>query len=271
MIATALSIAGSDPSGGAGIQADLKAFSARGAYGMTALTALTAQNTCGVTAIHVLEPSFVRAQLDAVFSDVRVNAVKVGMIANAEIARAVAAGLCEHAADIPVVVDPVMVAKGGAKLLEEDAVRVVRESLIPLATVITPNLPEAATLLNCATATTREEMAEQGARLLDLGCESVLLKGGHLNGRTSPDLLLTAEETTWFEALRVDTQNTHGTGCTLSASLAAELAKGRVLDQAVQAAKAYVAGAVAHADELHIGHGHGPTHHFHELWAGPAD
>jgi len=267
MIATALSIAGSDPSGGAGIQADLKAFSARGVYGMTALTALTAQNTRGVTAIEVLTPAFVRAQLDAVFDDVRVDAVKVGMIANADIARAVADSLRQHATAIPVVLDTVMIAKGGAKLLEDEAVGVVRQSLIPLATVITPNLPEAATLLGCAAATTRAEMAKQAAQLLTLGCPSVLLKGGHLEGSHSPDLLLNDSGAVWFDAPRIATRNTHGTGCTLSAALAAELAKGAPISAAVQSAKDYVAGAVKHADALRVGSGHGPTHHFHALWS----
>ena len=271
MIATALSIAGSDPSGGAGIQADLKAFSACGVYGMTALTALTAQNTLGVTAIEVLSPAFVRAQIDAVFDDVRVNAVKVGMIANAQIARTVVAALGQHTTTIPVVVDPVMVAKGGARLLEDEAVRVVREALVPRATVLTPNLPEAAALLGCTTATTRDEMVTQATQLLELGCQAVLLKGGHLEGPTCPDLLLTANDLVWYVTPRIATENTHGTGCTLSASLAAELAKGRLLPQAVQAATDYVSGAVAHADSLQIGNGHGPTHHFHKLWRSSDD
>lgn len=267
MIATALSIAGSDPSGGAGIQADLKSFSACGVYGMTVITALTAQNTRGVTAIELPTPDFVRAQLDAVFDDVRVEAIKIGMIANAAIADTVASSLEERAQNIPVVLDPVMIAKGGAKLLEDEAIRIVRDRLVPLATTLTPNLPEAATLLGRPTARTRAEMSSQAEQLLALGCRSVLLKGGHLEGPTSPDLLLTAAEEIWYDAPRVPTANTHGTGCTLSASLAAELAKGNPLPQAVRSAKAFVAAAITGADALHIGSGHGPTHHFHALWS----
>ena len=266
MIATALSIAGSDPSGGAGIQADLKSFSARGVYGMTALTALTAQNTCGVTAIEVLSPDFVTAQLDAVFSDVRVNGIKVGMIANAAIARSVAEGLQRYAQSIPVVVDPVMVAKGGARLLDPDAVHAVATQLLPCATVITPNLPEAAALLGCSEATNRSSMEEQAHRLVEMGPDAVLLKGGHLPGEHSPDVLVTNGTVHWLEAVRVETVNTHGTGCSLSASLAAELAKGLTLIDAAKVAKQYLTGAVSHADELGVGRGHGPTHHFFDLW-----
>lgn len=266
VVSTALSIAGSDPSGGAGIQADLKAFSARGVYGMTVITALTAQNTRGVQAIEVLSPSFVRAQIDAVFEDVRVGAVKVGMIANAGIATAVAEGLREHTRQIPIVLDPVMVAKGGAALLQPDAVQVLKEKLVPEATLITPNLPEAASLLGCEEAQSASEMEAQAQGLAELGPQAVLLKGGHLSGEGSPDLLVVDGESHWFSSERIETENTHGTGCTLSAALAAELAKGYALLEAVKVAKAYVSGAIRHADSLSIGQGHGPTHHFFELW-----
>lgn len=267
MIATALSIAGSDPSGGAGIQADLKTFSARGVYGMTVLTALTAQNTQGVTAIEVLSSEFLTAQLEAVFVDVRVDAIKVGMIANAALAKAVAEGLRAHAVDIPVVVDPVMVAKGGARLLDPAAVTAVTEMLIPCATVITPNLPEAAALLGCDVATTREEMARQAEALLALGPVAVVLKGGHLGSEHSPDILASSAGLDWLDAPRIRTNNTHGTGCSLSAAVAAELAKGHTVGSAVAEAKRYLTGAIQHADALNIGHGHGPTHHFFDLWS----
>lgn len=265
MIRNVLSIAGSDPSGGAGIQADLKAFSARGVYGMTALTALTAQNTRGVSGVHLVPPAFVADQIRAVFADVRVDAVKIGMIANAGIAEAVADSLGVHRA-IPIVLDPVMVAKGGAELLDHAAVEVLTRRLLPLATLITPNLPEAAALLASPVATTRAEMTEQGERLLAMGAEAVLVKGGHLASRESPDVLVTAEGPVWFEAARIPTANTHGTGCTLSSALAAELAKGLPLSQAVANAKAYLAEAVAQADALDVGSGHGPVQHFHALW-----
>ena len=264
MIANVLSIAGSDPSGGAGTQADLKAFSARGAYGMAALTALTAQNTQGVSGVHLVPPDFVAAQIAAVLADVRVDAVKIGMIATADIAAAVADALAGYGG--PVVLDPVMVAKGGAALLAPEAVAALVARLVPLSTVITPNLPEAAALLGEPPAADRETMAAQARRLLGLGCRAALLKGGHLDGPDSPDVLATAEGLQWFEGPRTPTRNTHGTGCTLSAALAAELARGRPLPQAVAAAKAYVAGAVAAAGALTVGAGHGPTHHFHALW-----
>lgn len=265
-IRNVLSIAGSDPSGGAGIQADLKAFSARGTYGMAVLTALTAQNTQGVTAIHALPPEFVRAQIEAVFSDIRVDAVKIGMIANAQIAETVAASLEAYAAGIPIVLDPVMVAKGGAPLLANDANQAILERLLPLATVITPNLPEAAALLGEQEAQTREGMAEQAKRLLLLGPRAVLIKGGHLESDDSPDVLAEADRVTWYEGPRTKTKNTHGTGCTLSSAIAAELAKGQFVVEAVRAAKTYLAEAIAAADQLSVGSGHGPVHHFVELW-----
>jgi hydroxymethylpyrimidine/phosphomethylpyrimidine kinase len=265
MIRNVLSIAGSDPSGGAGIQADLKAFAARGVYGMAALTALTAQNTQGVSGVHLVPAAFVADQIKAVFADVRVDAVKIGMIANAEIAAAVA-DVLQHHKDVPVVLDPVMVAKGGAKLLDPDAIDVLTRRLLPLATLLTPNLPEAAALLDVDPAESRQAMADQAQALLALGPAAVLVKGGHLPGNQSPDVLATAGGLRWFEADRVPTANTHGTGCTLSSALAAELAEGATLQQAVAAAKAYLAGAVAAADTLDVGSGHGPVQHFHQFW-----
>ncbi len=265
MIANVLSIAGSDPSGGAGIQADLKAFAARGTYGMAALTALTAQNTQGVTGVHAVPPDFVAEQIRAVFADIRVDAVKIGMIAGADIAEAVAHALTPHRG-VPLVLDPVMVAKGGARLLPDDAVAALRGALLPLATHLTPNLPEAAALLEVAPATTRAEMEAQAGNLRTLGPEAVLLKGGHLSGAESPDLCVDAGGEQWFEQSRLPVANTHGTGCTLSSALAAELAKGVPAPDAVATAKAYVAGAIAASGQLSVGHGHGPTHHFHALW-----
>ncbi|MBX4868439.1 bifunctional hydroxymethylpyrimidine kinase/phosphomethylpyrimidine kinase [Rhizobium bangladeshense] len=265
MIRNVLSIAGSDPSGGAGIQADLKAFSARGVYGMAVLTALTAQNTQGVSGVHLVPPQFVADQIDAVFADVRVDAAKIGMIANAGIAEAVAAALTNRRG-IPVVLDPVMIAKGGAALLEPDAVDVLTRRLLPLATLLTPNLPEAAALLHQQVATNRAEMAAQAEQLRTLGPTAVLVKGGHLDSDESPDVLATAGGLHWFEARRVPTKNTHGTGCTLSSALAAELAKGASASEAVAIAKDYLAGAVAAAGKLSVGSGHGPVQHFHALW-----
>lgn len=265
MIPNVLSIAGSDPSGGAGIQADIKAISANGAFAMAAITALTAQNTQGVTGIHLVPPDFMQSQIAAIFADIRVHAVKIGMIANAGIATAVGQSLQGHKG-IPIVLDPVMIAKGGAALLQPDAVNTLRDALLPQATLLTPNLPEAAHLLGTKPATTRAEMAIQGRALCALGPQAVLMKGGHLDGLESPDCLVTADDVMWFEATRIQTVNTHGTGCTLSSALAAQLAHGQTPLAATAAAKSYVANAIAHADALSVGSGHGPTHHFATLY-----
>jgi hydroxymethylpyrimidine/phosphomethylpyrimidine kinase len=262
----ALTIAGSDSGGGAGIQADLKTFSALATYGCSVITALTAQNTKGVFGICGIDPDFVTAQIDAVFDDIAVDAVKIGMLGAAPIIEAVASGL-ERWKPRWVVVDPVMVAKGGDRLLAEDAVAALRDRLLPLASIITPNLPEAADLLGIEVPTERVRMANVAARLQSLGPANVLLKGGHLEGGESPDLLLDGSEHHWLEAPRISTRNTHGTGCTLSAAIAARLAHRVPLSQAVFEAKRYIAGAIAAADQLHVGHGHGPVHHFHELWS----
>ena len=265
MIRNVLSIAGSDPSGGAGIQADLKTFAARGVYGMAVITALTAQNTRGVSGGEAVPPGFIEDQIEAIFEDIRVDAVKIGMIANAGIARAVA-GLLSARQGVPIVLDPVMVAKGGSALLAPDAVEALTTRLLPLAAVLTPNLPEAAALLGEPVATDRAGMAAQATRLRALGPQAVLVKGGHLEGEGSPDVLATADGTEWFEAERIATANTHGTGCTLSSAIAAELAKGANASEAVRAAKTYLAGAIAAAERLSVGSGHGPVHHFHALW-----
>lgn len=260
-VPTVLSIAGSDPSGGAGIQADLKSFAALGVYGMAALTALTAQNTTGVFGVHLVPAEFVAAQLDRVFSDIRPAAVKIGMIATADIAHAVADRLVHHRAE-QIVLDPVMIAKSGHALLAPEAVEAVRSRLIPLATLITPNLPEAAALLGVPEITDSAQMPATAAALLALGPQAVLLKGGHLPGADSPDLLLTRHGQHWLPARRIATRNTHGTGCTLSAALAACLAlnPGAVVD-AAQRAKAYVTGAIVGADALGLGQGAGPLAH----------
>lgn len=266
MIANILSIAGSDPSGGAGIQADLKTFSALGTYGMAALTGLTAQNTRGVTGVHEVPSAFVAEQIAAIFDDVKVNAIKIGMVVNANIAVTIADSLRHHV-EVPVVLDPVMVAKGGHRLLPEDAIEALKEHLLPLAAVLTPNLPEAAALLDTETAADRDQMIAQAMALRDLGPQAVLLKGGHLEGTESPDLLVTANGHEWLEGPRIDTASTHGTGCTLSSAIAAEIGKGVPLSQAVANAKHYVTQAIAASETLHVGSGHGPTHHFHALWS----
>ncbi|MEM9630927.1 MAG: bifunctional hydroxymethylpyrimidine kinase/phosphomethylpyrimidine kinase [Pseudomonadota bacterium] len=267
MTAIAVTIAGSDSGGGAGIQADLKSFSANGVYGASVLTALTAQNTLGVSAIQDVPPSFVRAQMDAVYSDLNVNATKIGMLSSVEIIEAVAGGLEAHVTG-PVVLDPVMVAASGDPLLADSAVSSLISVLVPLADIITPNLHEAARMLETEVATNATEMLSQAEDLLRLGCKSVLLKGGHGTGEESADLFFDAVgNAIWLHAERIQTNNTHGTGCTLSSAIAAELAKGNDLESATRAAKKYIHAAIAAADQLEIGAGHGPVHHFYRFWS----
>lgn len=267
MIANVLTIAGTDPSGGAGIQADIKTFSALGAYAASAITAVVAQNTRGVRSFVALEPAFVADQVDAVFEDLRIDAVKIGMIANAGIAEAVAARLRHHGAQ-NVVLDPVMVAKSGHHLLDPDAVAAMRELLLPLSDVVTPNLPEAAVLLGVEPVWSLAEMRARVAELHRLGPRWVLLKGGHLEGAPhSTDLLHDGQRLIELSAPRIATRNDHGTGCTLSAAIAALLPRDG-MEQAVRAAKAYMHGALAASGELDVGQGRGPLHHFYRLWQG---
>jgi hydroxymethylpyrimidine/phosphomethylpyrimidine kinase len=263
--AIAVTIAGSDSGGGAGIQADLKTFSALGVYGASVITALTAQNTKGVTAIHDVPPEFIAAQIDAVFSDLDVGAVKVGMVSQSAVIETIA-GRLERWRQSKLVLDPVMIAASGDRLLAPDAIDTLKRVLIPRALVITPNLPEAAALLESPIASSEAQMREQAERLLALGPKSVLIKGGHGSGAESVDFLVEPTACTRLAADRIATQNTHGTGCTLSSAIAAGLAKGVGLAEAVSAAKAYVTAAIAAANRISIGSGHGPVHHFHAWW-----
>lgn len=265
MTAIAVTIAGSDSSGGAGIQADLKTFSALGVFGASVIAALTAQNTRGVSAIHDVPPDFITAQIDAVFSDLAVDAVKVGMLSTPAAIEAVAEGLDRYG-QANVVLDPVMVAATGARLLVPEAVETLKRRLFPRARLITPNLPEAAALLDAEVATSEAEMRAQADRLLALGAQAVLIKGGHGSGAESVDLLVTPAGVARFAASRIATENTHGSGCTLSAAIAAGLAKGAALADAVGAAKNFISRAIAAADRLAIGSGHGPVHHLHAWW-----
>jgi hydroxymethylpyrimidine/phosphomethylpyrimidine kinase len=266
MTPIALSIAGSDPSAGAGIQADLKTFSALGVYGATVITALTAQNTRGVSAIEPVRAAMVSAQIDAVFADLKVDAVKIGMLGQATIIEAVAAGLERHRQKT-VVLDPVLLASASATaLLEPHAIEQLRHLLIPRALILTPNLPEAAALLGEAVAETEAQMRGQAERLLGLGAQAVLIKGGHAGGAESVDIYVDAHTQWRLPAPRVLTNNTHGTGCTLSAAIAAGLAKGLTLAEAIAAAKDYVSAAIAAADQLLVGSGRGPLHHFQAWW-----
>lgn len=265
MTPVALTIAGSDSSGGAGIQADLKSFAALGVYGASAITALTAQNTKGVSGIHPVPAAFVSAQIDAVFSDLAVGAVKIGMVAQAETIAAIADGLTRWAPR-HIVLDPVMVATSGDRLLAAEAVDALKTLLFPLASLITPNLPEAAALLNEPVASNEAEVERQGKQLLAMGCRAVLVKGGHGHGSESIDYLIDAERSIALSAPRIATANTHGTGCSLSSAIAAGLAKGETMETAVRHAKAWITDAIAAADRFAVGHGHGPVHHFHKYY-----
>ena len=267
--AVALTVAGSDPSGGAGIQADLKTFSALGVYGTAVLTALTAQNTRGVTGVHPVPAAFVGEQIATLLDDVTVHAAKTGMLGTAGVVREVAAGLAARAAG-PLVVDPVMVATSGDRLVDDDAIAAVRDVLLPVADLVTPNVPEAAALLGVAPATSVDELAAHAERLLELGPGAVLAKGGHLGGAESVDVLATADGVVVTRRPRVDTTATHGTGCTLSSAIAALTARGvggpgrwePVVEQARDSLQRMLEGGAA----LGVGSGHGPVHHFAGIW-----
>ena len=261
----ALTIAGSDSSGGAGIQADLKTFAALGVYGATVITALTAQNTRGVSAIHPVPPDMIAAQCDAVFDDLDVAAVKIGMLGGRGTVEAVVAAV-KRWSPRHVVLDPVMVATSGDRLLPADAVDALRTSLVPAASIITPNLPEAAILLSEPLASNDAAIESQGRRPLSLGCQFVLIKGGHGHGSESIDYLIGANSTLPLAAPRIATTSTHGTGCSLSSAIAAGLAKGEDMEKAVRNAKAFVSAAISSADRFTVGHGHGPVHHFHQYY-----
>lgn len=265
MIPNVLTVAGTDPSGGAGIQADLKAFSALGAYGMSVTTALVAQTTTGVAEVHELPAEFVTAQLVTLLDDVRVDAVKIGMLSRAEVIRAVVEVLDRYAPP-RVVLDPVMVAKSGDRLLAAEARGALRDELLPRVDLITPNLPEAADLLGEPEVVRAEEMRGQAERLAGLGAKQVLLKGGHLEGESSLDVFFDGGSHEFLHGERVATTNDHGTGCTLAASVAALRPQRSDWLAAVTEAKQYLTGALQAADRLDVGQGHGPVHHFHRWW-----
>jgi hydroxymethylpyrimidine/phosphomethylpyrimidine kinase len=261
-----LTIAGSDCSGGAGIQADLKTFAANGCYGMSVITALTAQNTQGVTGIHPVPVDFVAQQLDAVLADLGADAVKIGMLFSPELIETVARKLQEYRIS-RIVLDPVMVAQSGDKLLRDDAVEALKTHLIPMAEIVTPNLPEAEVLLG-RKISALDEMSGAATDLAQLGCRNVLVKGGHLEGEASDDCLYLATEKRLVRlpGARIETRNNHGTGCTLSSAIAAFLARDFEMEEAVRRAKAYVAATIQTGAAYRIGHGHGPVHHFWMFW-----
>ena len=262
-----LVIAGSDSGGGAGIQADIKTITALGVYAATAITALTAQDTTGIHAVHAVPTPFVREQMQCVLDDIGADAIKTGMLGSPETVAAVAAMIAERALNVPLVVDPVMLAKGGAQLMDDEAVAVMTTRLLPLAALVTPNAPEAARLTGVSVET-GDDLARAGARLLDFGARAALVKGGHLAGETITDALVTPDETYLFRAARIETRSTHGTGCTLASAVAAGLAQGMALPDAVGRAHAYVQEAIRTAPGL--GRGHGPLNHMHGItpWRG---
>ena len=275
MIRNVLSVAGSDPGGGAGIQADLKTFAALGCHGMAVLSALTAQNTQRVSHVFLPPPDFVAAQIDTLFDDIRIDAIKIGMLGSADIARAVADTLARRA-HCPIVLDPVLVATSGDALGDDGVIGVMLEKLLPMAMLITPNLAEAARLSGLQEAHDLAAMQASGETLRTAGAHAVLVKGGHLADMPDRacDVLVSATGIDLFATPRIATRNTHGTGCTLSSAIAACLARGMALRDAVGAAKTYLQGALGAADALSVGQGqgHGPVHHFHALWqSGPAN
>lgn len=265
IIPNVLSIAGSDPTGGAGLQADIKAISACGGYAMSVITAVVAQNTTGVQKVELMPVNLIEAQLDSVFSDVTVHAVKVGMLGDENIIRAVANRLHyyqkqyqQKQRSFAIVLDPVMVATSGDRLLDKTAVKVLQEELMPLVSLVTPNLPEAANLLDKPEAKNLKEMQQQAEQF----AVPVYLKGGHLLSEQASDLLMIKNEYQWFFSERIDTRNTHGTGCTLSAAITTYLAQSIPMNKACQLAKEYLTNALRHADELNVGKGKGPVHHY---------
>ena len=261
-----LTIAGSDSGGGAGIQADLKTISAIGCYGMSVITALTAQNTKGVTGIHAVPPSFAEEQMEAVFTDIGADAVKIGMLYSAELIKVVARQLKKHNAD-KIVLDPVMVAQSGDKLLQDDAIEAIKEHLMPLAEIVTPNLPEAKVLLGRELQGT-EEMQDAARDLASYNSKNILIKGGHLNDDNSTDFLYLTREDRFvvLKGDRIKTRNNHGTGCTMSSAIASYLAKGHNIESAVRKAKRFITEAIRAGSKYKLGHGHGPVHHFYQFW-----
>lgn len=258
---TALTIAGSDSGGGAGIQADLKAFAAQGVYGMSVITAITAQNTTEVRSVQNIKSSIIKDQIEAVFDDIQVDAVKIGMLSSSDTVEIIAQTFEKYKPRF-IVLDPVMVSKAGHHLLQEEAILALKDKMIPLATLITPNIPEAEVLTN-SQIKKEADMEHACMKMREMGAKSVLLKGGHLNGDPN-DLYFDGTDFYWLSGKRIHTKNTHGTGCTLSSAIAANLAKGTASIEAIRMAKDYITTAITHS--LDIGHGHGPVHHFYELY-----
>lgn len=261
----ALTIAGFDGSGGAGIQADLKTFSALGCYGMCVLTALPVQNTQGVRSCYEIELKAIKEQLECIFDDIIPDAIKIGMLFNSDIIKLVADFLSNNAKNIPIIVDPVMVAKSGDRLLLEEAVDSLKKYILPISTIVTPNIPEAEDL-TLKKIKTDDDMIDAGNDILNMGAKNVMLKGGHLEGELSRDLFINKESKEFLDALRIDTKNTHGTGCTLSAAICSYIAHGKTPLEASKLGKEYLFNALQAAKIDSVGKGHGPVHHFYEAW-----
>lgn len=264
MTAIALTIAGSDSGGGAGIQADLKTFSALGVFGTSVITALTAQNTMGVHAVEDVSAAMIGAQIDAVFDDIAVGATKIGMVSRPETIAVIAQRLRHHG--VHPILDPVMIATSGDRLLQPNAIEALRQQLLPLAGLVTPNLPEAALLTDMPIAGDEAAMAAQAEAIVKAGAQAVLVKGGHLDGTHSTDILFDGRTFTRFSTPRIQTRNTHGTGCTLAAAITAGRARGLPLEEAIGEAKDYLQSALQAASTLAVGKGSGPVHHFHRWW-----
>lgn len=267
MTVKCLSIAGFDGSGGAGLQADLKTFSAFGCYSMSVLTALPVQNTCGVKNCYKLPLISIKQQLETIFEDIIPDGIKIGMLFSTEIINCVADFLQQHASNTPIVVDPVMIAKSGHNLLQPEAITTVKKRILPLATLVTPNLPEAQALTSNSSNNSHHNMEEIAEQLLKIGTKAVLIKGGHCHGSNSDDLLLDHHrQPIYLSAKRISSNNTHGTGCTLSAAICAGLSMGLTLEQSCRISKQYLSQAINAAQHQSIGNGHGPVHHFYHLW-----
>ncbi|PPI87634.1 bifunctional hydroxymethylpyrimidine kinase/phosphomethylpyrimidine kinase (plasmid) [Candidatus Pantoea edessiphila] len=260
-----LSIAGTDPSSGAGIQADLKTFSALGVYGTTVITTLIAQNTCGVQSIYPVSSSFVATQLESIFSDICIHSIKIGLLSKPSIIKVVIEKINKYR--IPwIVLDPVMTSSNGYKFLSNHAIKMIKNDLLPLVSMITPNLPEAALLLDSIIAKDEDHIISQGKKLLLLGCKVVIMKGGHLEGNLSPDWFIKSDEVIKINTPKINTKNTHGTGCTLSAAIAAKRPQCKNWFQAFSDAKTWLNQSIIHGNKLSIGKGNGPVHHFYQWW-----
>ncbi|MBK4775894.1 bifunctional hydroxymethylpyrimidine kinase/phosphomethylpyrimidine kinase (plasmid) [Candidatus Pantoea edessiphila] len=260
-----LSIAGTDPGSGAGIQADLKTFSALGVYGTTVITALTAQNTCGIQSIYPVTSSFVAEQLESIFSDIQIHSIKIGLLSKTSIIKVIIKNIYKY--QVPwIILDTVITSSSGYKFLTNNTIKTIKNKLLPVVSIITPNLNEAALLLNTTLAKNEQQIISQGKELLLLGCKAVIMKGGHFPGKSSPDWFISPDKVIKINSSRINTKNTHGTGCALSAAIAAKIPQCKDLFQACKFAKIWLHKALMYGNKLSIGKGNGPVHHFYQWW-----